>query len=55
MTDLDYSPVDPLPSMVQNFIKVNLAEAFVSQNVITAIEIDWHGRIEIRKQNWDEY
>jgi hypothetical protein len=55
MTDSDYSPVNPLPGLVQEYIKANLTEAVISQNIITAIDIDWHGRVEIRKQSWDEY
>lgn len=55
MNSFDYSPVDPLPSLVQKYIKTSLAKAFISQEIVTAIEIDWHGRIEIRKQNWRDY
>ncbi len=41
--------------MEQKYIKANLAKAFVSKEIITAVEIDWHGRIEIKKQNWESY
>jgi hypothetical protein len=55
MTDFNCSPVDPLPDMMQTFIKVNLVKVFVSSKIITAVEIDWYGRIEIKEQPWDEY
>jgi len=55
MTHFDYSPVDPLPGMVQEYLKDTLAEAFVRPEIITAIEVDWHGRIQIKSQNWGEY
>jgi len=51
----DYSPVEPLPGLVQKCIKANLAGAFASKEIVTAVEIDWHGRIEIKKQSWDLY
>jgi len=43
----DYSPVEPLPSLVQKCIKANLAGAFASKEIVTALEIDWHGRVQI--------
>ncbi len=55
MNDFDLSPVDPLPGTMQSLIKSDLAKAFVSANIITAIEIDSYGRIEIKAQTWDEY
>jgi hypothetical protein len=51
----DYSPVEPLSGLEQECIKANLAKAFVSKEIITAIEIDWHGRIEIKEQSWGSY
>ena len=55
MTNFDYSPIDPLPGMIQEYFKDSLAEAFVRPEIITAIEVDWHGRIQIKSQNWGEY
>jgi hypothetical protein len=55
MTYFDYSPVDTLPGMVQEYLKGILAEAFVRPEIITAIEVDWHGRIQVKSQNWGEY
>lgn len=55
MPNSDYSPVDHLPGATQEYIKTNLAKAFVSLKIVTAIKIDWHGRIEIKEQTWNEY
>jgi hypothetical protein len=55
MTNFDYSPIDPLPGMIQEYFKDSLAAAFVRPEIITAIEVDWHGRIQIKSQNWGEY
>ncbi|MCK4998371.1 MAG: hypothetical protein KAS23_02510 [Anaerohalosphaera sp.] len=55
MPNFDYSPVEPLPSLALKYIKASLANAFVSKEIVTAIEIDWHGRNEIKKQSWDSY
>ena len=51
----DYSPVEPLPGLVQAYIKSDLAGAFASKEIVTAVEIDWHGRIEVKKQSWESY
>ncbi len=55
MTDSDYPPVDHLPSVAQEYIRTNLAKAFVSLEIVVAIKIDWYGRIEIKEQTWNEY
>jgi len=55
VSNTDYSPVEPLPGLVQKCIKANLAKAFASKEIVIAVEIDWHGRIEIKKQSWDFY
>lgn len=55
MKDFDLSPVDPLSSIMQTVIKSNLAKAFISSNIITAIEIAPYGRMEIKEQTWDDY
>ncbi len=55
MSNSDYSPIKSLSGMDREYIKANLANAFVSKEIVTAIEIDWHGRIEIKKQSWDLY
>lgn len=55
MPDSDYSPVDYLPCAAQEYIKANLAKAFASLKIVTAVKIDWHGRIEIKEQTWSEY
>jgi len=55
VSNSDYSPIEPLSSLEQNYIKANLAKAFVSKEIVTAIGIDWHGRIDIKKQSWDSY
>ena len=47
MSNFYYSPAESLPSLVQKCIKADLASAFVSKEIVTAIEIDWHGRIQI--------
>jgi hypothetical protein len=48
MANCDYSPIEPLPGMVQEVIKSKLVEAFVSQKIVTTIKVDWQGRIEIK-------
>ncbi len=55
MSNADYSPAESLPGLVQQCNKADLASAFVSKEIVTAIEIDCHGRIEIKKQGWDFY
>lgn len=55
MTYFDYSPVNPLPGIIQEYFKSTLAKAFACPEIITAIDVDWHGRIQIKSQNWEEY
>ncbi len=55
MSNSDYSPIEHLPGLEREYIKANLVKAFVSKEIVAAIEIDWHGRIEIKKQSWDSY
>ncbi|MDD5011983.1 MAG: hypothetical protein PHQ00_07665, partial [Phycisphaerae bacterium] len=55
MTSSDYSPVGPLPSLLQEYTKIGLAKAFISQEIVTVIEIDWYGRVKIKKQSWESY
>jgi len=55
VSNSNYLPTESLSGLEQKYIKANLAKAFVSKEIITAVEIDWHGRIEIKKQNWESY
>lgn len=55
MSNSDYSPIESLSGLEREYIKANLAKAFVSKEIVTAVEIDWHGRIEIKKQSWNSY
>ena len=55
MPDSGELPIEFLSGLEQEYIKADLAQAFVSKDIVTAIEIDWHGRIEIKKQTWDLY
>jgi hypothetical protein len=55
VSNSSYSPIESLSRLEQKYIKANLAKAFASKEIVTAIEIDWHGRIELKKQSWDLY
>lgn len=55
MQDSTHSPVGPLPGLIQGCIKNDLATTFSSREIVTTIEIDWHGRTEIKKQSWESY
>lgn len=55
MTGSDYSHFKNLSGLIQKYIKSDLASAFTSKEIVTAVEIDWHGRINIKKQTWDLY
>lgn len=55
MPNSDSSLIGPISGLEQEFVKAILVKAFVSKEIITVIEIDGHGRVEIKKQTWESY
>jgi hypothetical protein len=48
VSNSDYASIEPLSGLEQKYIKASLAKAFVSKEIVTAVVIDWQGRIEIK-------
>ncbi len=40
MPNSDYSPVEPLPGLVQECIKAKLASTFALKEIVTALDIE---------------